>query len=505
MGLPWVLILLFGALGCRAELLSDPALVAADGAVADAEVTADTPASLEVSADTASTTDTAAPDAVDQEIAEIIEIAGDIETQDAVATDNAPNTDAPPADAAVEDAPPADALLAEVDAVAQEIAGDAEDVAPNDAVDAADSSAKDATPEIAADADAADSIETQGDVQSEVAADGNDDTGPKAVDCAKLNCDDGNVCTLDSCDPVSGCKSGVVGSACLGDSCSKGGCADGVCYLNKKDCNDADACTADFCKNGFCLHTALPCQKPPCNSNADCGNKVCDLVTHTCVMCLTDQKCSPATPICSGGQCTPGTLCSSGLDCKGSSQLCDLATGHCVDCLVPNDCKVKPNQTCLAQVCIDKTACGSDNDCPCAPGVDCSGICAKDLGFCVKCNVDVECGAKYTCGADHACHANVCATGACLSDGFLACNGKGTAYLPSQSCVDKDPCTQDDCDAVKGCVFPAVVGSNPACEDGDVCTTPDQCAAGICKSGAAKLCDDGNPCTVDSCDKIKGC
>ena len=43
-----------------------------------------------------------------------------------------------------------------------------------------------------------------------------------------------------------------------------------------------------------------------------------------------------------------------------------------------------------------------------------------------------------------------------------------------------------------------------ACDDGNACTTGDQCAGGQCK-GSAKLCDDGLACTTDSCDPAKGC
>src|SRR5206468_3869207 len=37
------------------------------------------------------------------------------------------------------------------------------------------------------------------------------------------------------------------------------------------------------------------------------------------------------------------------------------------------------------------------------------------------------------------------------------------------------------------------------------CTTNDTCANGGCVSGPALNCDDGNFCTDDSCDPVKGC
>jgi MYXO-CTERM domain-containing protein len=42
------------------------------------------------------------------------------------------------------------------------------------------------------------------------------------------------------------------------------------------------------------------------------------------------------------------------------------------------------------------------------------------------------------------------------------------------------------------------------CDDGNVCTTGDNCVNGIC-TGSAVNCDDHNPCTEDSCDLVAGC
>jgi len=47
--------------------------------------------------------------------------------------------------------------------------------------------------------------------------------------------------------------------------------------------------------------------------------------------------------------------------------------------------------------------------------------------------------------------------------------------------------------------------NNALCNDGNVCTTVDQCAGGACVGGAADNCDDGIACTADSCDSVNGC
>jgi hypothetical protein len=45
---------------------------------------------------------------------------------------------------------------------------------------------------------------------------------------------------------------------------------------------------------------------------------------------------------------------------------------------------------------------------------------------------------------------------------------------------------------------------NP-CSDGNACTVGDTCGGGFCVGGAAPNCNDGNPCTDDSCDPASGC
>jgi hypothetical protein len=65
------------------------------------------------------------------------------------------------------------------------------------------------------------------------------------------------------------------------------------------------------------------------------------------------------------------------------------------------------------------------------------------------------------------------------------------------NCDDGNPCTQDSC-AKGNCSHAPTSGG---CDDGDACTAGDTCVGGACKGGAAKTCDDGKPCTADSCSK----
>lgn len=65
-------------------------------------------------------------------------------------------------------------------------------------------------------------------------------------------------------------------------------------------------------------------------------------------------------------------------------------------------------------------------------------------------------------------------------------------------------CVAGRCRKVGVC-DPLVAGPGTACDDGKLCTLQDACAGpGVC-TGQAADCGDGNPCTADSCDPLKGC
>ena len=72
-------------------------------------------------------------------------------------------------------------------------------------------------------------------------------------------------------------------------------------------------------------------------------------------------------------------------------------------------------------------------------------------------------------------------------------NGVGCVHPPT-NCDDGNPCTVDSCDPVSGCVHLLTT-----CDDGQICTV-DACdpATGQCTHTPAN-CDDGNACTTDSC------
>src|SRR5262249_11402945 len=94
-----------------------------------------------------------------------------------------------------------------------------------------------------------------------------------------------------------------------------------------------------------------------------------------------------------------------------------------------------------------------------------------------------------TCDDGNACtNGDHCSAGACI----------GTTI----NCDDNNICTEDNCNTVTGCTHTS--NSRP-CSDGNACTLGDNCSNGNCVSGPLTDCDDNNPCTSDSCDRVNGC
>jgi MYXO-CTERM domain-containing protein len=80
----------------------------------------------------------------------------------------------------------------------------------------------------------------------------------------------------------------------------------------------------------------------------------------------------------------------------------------------------------------------------------------------------------------------------------------GVPVADGTACTDGNLCTINDVCLAAVCVGTVVADGFP-CTDDDLCTDPDTCLAGQCHSGPAKSCDDGDPCTVDSCLPVSGC
>ncbi len=87
--------------------------------------------------------------------------------------------------------------------------------------------------------------------------------------------------------------------------------------------------------------------------------------------------------------------------------------------------------------------------------------------------------------------------------GHFSCSEAGSCFgKVLAECSDGQVCTADDCNATSGCTVSAATWP---CSDGDACTEKESCQGATCAGGGPVACDDKNPCTKDNCDKVKGC
>ncbi len=172
----------------------------------------------------------------------------------------------------------------------------------------------------------------------------------------------------------------------------------------------------------------------------------------------TLDACDPNTGI-SHTPVAAGTACSDGNACNGA-ETCD-AVG-----------------TCRAGT---------------APALDDGNACTTDSCDPATGPVHAPLAAGTECSDGNACN------------GSEACNADGQCIAGAPPALDDgNPCTTDSCDPATGTVHtPAAAGV--ACSDGNVCNGAESCnGAGQCAGGTPLALDDGNPCTADVCDPTTG-
>jgi hypothetical protein len=275
-----------------------------------------------------------------------------------------------------------------------------------------------------------------------------------------VECDDGNLCTDDPCDPLVGCLHLPNQVPCDdGNKCTQEDhCRSGVCRGIPVVCNDGKTCTTDSCD------PTAGCSAKPNNLPCDDGN-----------------ACSVGDD-CAGGGCAAGVLAQCDDDNPCTDDSCDPASG-CVNTF--NQAPCDDGNACTAEdVCVEgfcgggPAACDDQNSCT-------DDLCKPFLG-CVHVPNSGTCNDGDPCTINEACKAGVC---------------QGAAPV---SCDDANACTKDSCDVATGaCLHEPLDGT--ACDDGHPCTKADKCKAGHCVGGTWDSCDDVNPCTEDSCDPATGC
>lgn len=247
------------------------------------------------------------------------------------------------------------------------------------------------------------------------------------------DCDDGDSCTVDTCD------SGICNNVPL-------------CASNAA-CNDGNTCTSDVCVNGCCMNTPLCMAASDCDDQDPSTTDVC--LNGCCANRRSDDlcegmSCDDADPCngaetCVAGRCVPGTPpnCADGDPCTTDS--CDSATGCAHDPVVCGD-----EESCVNGVCVPFDPCFAvlcDDFDPCT-----TGACVVESGEAICEFFPVQCPPGF-----------ICANGSCVRSCFDPCD-------------DGDACTEND-----RCANGFCVGTTIVCDIGF------QCVDGDCLSVTSEL------------------
>ncbi len=311
----------------------------------------------------------------------------------------------------------------------------------------------------------------------------------KCVSGPALSCDDGNACTTDSCDPKGGCQHLAIPNCCQQNA----------------DCNDNNFCTTDSCDagSGKCSNVTITYVDAPPSL---CQQWVCQDGNKTAVpaneggACDDGNACSMADK-CSGGQCLGNVAlsCDDGNVCTTDS--CD-PNGGCQHTAIPNCCQQNAD-------CNDNNLCTTDS-CDAGSG-QCSNVtvtyvdvppslcqqwvCQDGNKTAVPANDDVACDDGNACTADS------CGPGGCQHEAIANCCAKDS------DCSDNNACTTDTCNVATGACLNAPItydqeappsacqqwvcqegakvavpaNEGMSCDDGDLCSSNDQCVHGDCK------------------------
>jgi len=146
-----------------------------------------------------------------------------------------------------------------------------------------------------------------------------------------------------------------------------------------------------------------------CLTDTNCGNKVCEPSSRTCVDCVTNGDCKSDKPYCFANKCRQClvpencgdpllscdtregkcvTACQADEDCDGANAICSSEMAVCVACELAADCPAdRPH--CEANRCV---GCTVDEDCDSA-----EPVCDPGKSECVECLEDAHCGEGGTC------------------------------------------------------------------------------------------------------------
>jgi hypothetical protein len=372
-----------------------------------------------------------------------------------------------------------------------------------------------------------------------------------------VSCTTTDACAPKTCDPnTGGCTS--VPIVCTSNAtfgkCNNPTCVGGVCVDNIKTCTAptgvCQVCNNVFGDTGCCNPATGNCsfQTKTCSGNScPCGSpfEVC-----TNDVCACPGTCSPtkaptkaptnapnAPPVdtpaptdapTSACACPANTQCSASNCADPETGACNTVTRNCTQEAIDDGFF----GTCVTATCVDATGCSYDFQ-TCTGGDVCNqeisdnsaaGCCVSTPVVCddnpcysYKCSVaDGGCVQdQFLCSSSDMCKIPICTDQTCTTENVVCeipdtecivytCDSSSGECSPSpkQSCDDGNECTIDSCDDATGCVNTPIecLDATDKCHTDPVCNPTN----GQCESQAI-TCDDGIVCTDDTCDVATGC
>ncbi len=340
---------------------------------------------------------------------------------------------------------------------------------------------------------------------------------PTTGQCASnaLDCDDGNLCTVDQCVDGQCQKTTAPGADCVDpddcdddDPCTQNLCAttgDCSCSNPPVDCDDDDCCTVDTCDpdSGECIHTLVFPGCSTCAEDVDCLVE-CPVNPFTEEQVEPDDEetglCNPNTEIIIDDENTVVVFrdsCNHWLCDLDGGQGCGESIGQCVNNAV--DCD--DDDECTLDFCDAETGCFTEPNPSCCSLETDPPLMEEDPDWDPQISVcfDGDPCTVESCDYD---------TGAC-------------AYTDLE-CDDGNVCTQDACAPGEGCTFTWQMGCEYLCYHDYDCSavagapadSMGLCSTDLCTYAGDPLgncvydeivCNGGMPCTEGVCDTEGGC
>jgi hypothetical protein len=288
----------------------------------------------------------------------------------------------------------------------------------------------------------------------------------------------------DACDPDEVCD-GTPGVACPADVVAP---TTVVCRAGAGRPNGGSECDPpEYCPGvpGVrCPNNSFEPSTTPCRAGS---GDVCD-----------PQEFCPGI---AGGVCPPDTVAPTTTQCRPGS---GDPTHSGVECDPGDYCTGVAGQACPTNVPLPPTTvCRPGSGDMCDPDEKCSGISGQPCPANVVADPSTVCraGSGDMCDPDETCTGR--AGEPCPATDVV--QPAGTVCRPRNDpvCDIEEQCTGNAKERCPADVFAA--SGTPCGTDSSVCTVEDCDGSGTCVQGALLSCDDGDPCTQDSCDDVAGC